>query len=53
MNYSDYMILEAESPDDMRVAIKQAMADGWTPLGGIAVTPAADDGTFYSQALVK
>lgn len=53
MGYTDYMILEAQSPDDMREAVKQALTDGWVLLGGVAVTAVGDEGVFYSQALVK
>lgn len=49
MNVTDYNLLSARNPTDMDAFVAAAIADGWQPLGGVAVTP---DGLFV-QTMVK
>ena len=49
MNVTDYSLLPARNTTDMNRFVAAAIADGWQPLGGVAVTP---DGLLL-QAMVK
>lgn len=45
--YSDYRILRNTSIPNLQVAVKQLLATGWVPVGGVAV----EGGGVYVQAL--
>ena len=49
MAYTDYSAVQARNTTDLAAFVSAAIADGWQPLGGVAVTP---DGLFV-QAMVK
>lgn len=50
---SNYKLIEAGDPDDLRSRVLQDSADGWEPQGGVAVVALGDDEYLYAQAMVK
>jgi hypothetical protein len=38
-----YMVLEADSKQELEIAVKDALRKGWQPIGGISVS----EGKFY------
>ena len=49
---SEYRVVSAASAEALEVRVAEAMAEGWTPSGGIASSPNGIFTTFY-QSLVR
>lgn len=49
MKVTEYNLLSARNPADMNAFVADAIANGWQPIAGVAVTP---DGLF-AQIMVK
>jgi hypothetical protein len=54
MNFTDYQILEFEKLAEITEAIKEAMLEGWQPLGGAyCYWDSLIESSWYGQAMVK
>ena len=63
MKYTDYMICAEFTPDALASVVRELLADGWVPLGGVSIMAdtwskyAGNRGTvtesLYAQAMVK
>lgn len=50
---TSYIVVIADSTLQLEDKVKVKLADGWTPLGGIAITDMSTDGFWYYQAMIK
>ena len=50
---SDYLAIEAVSPEDLQRKVKAALADGWQLQGGVCVVRLPNDDYLYVQALAR
>lgn len=57
---TEYDVISADTPEELKAAVRVALADGWEPQGGIAVSSYwyNENGTMitcwgYCQAMVK
>jgi len=53
MTTVDYTIIEKVDPSDLARCVQSALANGWLPQGGVAVTALGDDEYLYCQAMVR
>lgn len=59
MNVIDYMVIKAPAAGNLTILVKEAIVDGWQPLGGVAVSPLGHNYSLgvitlaFSQAMVK
>jgi len=42
MRITDYQIISAASPTNLKTQVIKLLREGWQPLGGVAIEPASD-----------
>lgn len=52
MMANDYKILRRETVAQLQTAVKEAIAEGWEPQGGVSFSRESQ-GDFYLQAMVR
>lgn len=52
----DYVVVTAHASDDLETSVRERMAQGWQPMGGVSVALSETDDyryVVYAQAMIK